>query len=60
MAAKRQRQAEEERTRKEAHESRLAKEYAQKMFDWGNVVLSQNHAMQKFMEVRSGYTCYGS
>jgi hypothetical protein len=22
--------------------------------------LSQNHAMQKFMEVRSGYTCYGS
>ena len=57
---KRQRQAEEERARKEAHDSHLAKEYAQKMFDWGKVVLSQNHAMRKFMEVRSGYACYGS
>ncbi|RLM86565.1 hypothetical protein C2845_PM04G24650 [Panicum miliaceum] len=35
MAAKRQRQLEEERARKEAHESHLAKEYAQRMFDWG-------------------------
>jgi len=47
---KRLRQAEEEHARKEAHDSHLAKEYAQKMFDWGKVVLSQNHAMRKFME----------
>ncbi|CAL4979876.1 unnamed protein product [Urochloa decumbens] len=47
MAAKRQRQLEEERAKKEAHEGCLAKEYAQKMSDWGEVVMSQ---MQKFME----------
>jgi hypothetical protein len=53
--AKCQRQLEEERARKEAYESRLAKEYAQRMFDWGKIVLNHNDSMQKFMEVRSGY-----
>ncbi|PUZ51086.1 hypothetical protein GQ55_6G145600 [Panicum hallii var. hallii] len=48
--AKRQRQLEEERARKEAYESRLAKEYAQRMFDWGKIVLNHNDSMQKFME----------
>ncbi|PAN34687.1 hypothetical protein PAHAL_6G142900 [Panicum hallii] len=48
--AKCQRQLEEERARKEAYESRLAKEYAQRMFDWGKIVLNHNDSMQKFME----------
>ena len=42
MGAKRQRQLEEERARKEAHDSRLAKEYAQSMFDWGKIALNHN------------------
>ena len=42
MATKCQRQLEEERARKEAHDSRLAKEYAQSMFDWGKIVLNHN------------------
>ncbi|RLM64607.1 hypothetical protein C2845_PM16G04330 [Panicum miliaceum] len=50
MAAKRQRQLEEERARKEAHESHLDKEYAQRMFNWGKIVLNHNDSMQKFME----------
>ncbi|CAL5078980.1 unnamed protein product [Urochloa decumbens] len=53
MAAKRQRQLEEERAKKEAHEGRLAKEYAQKMSDWGEVVMSQ---MQRFMESLAVHT----
>ena len=42
MVAKCQRQLEEERARKEAHDSHLAKEYAQSMFDWGKIALNHN------------------
>ena len=38
MAARRQRQHEEEQLRKEARDSRLAKEYAQTMMEWGRMV----------------------
>ena len=52
-AAKRRRQEEAERIRKEAHESRSAKEYAHNMAEWGRMVQICNENMQKFMQVRS-------
>jgi hypothetical protein len=52
MAARRQRQEEEDRMRKEASDSRLAKEYAQNMLDWGKTVHAHNENIQRFMEVR--------
>ena len=53
MAARRQRQQEEEQLRKEARDSRLAKEYAQTMMEWGRMVQDRDEKIQKFMEVRS-------
>ena len=53
MAARHRRQEEEERMRKEAHDSRLAKEYAQNMLEWGRMVHAHNENIQRFMEVRS-------
>jgi hypothetical protein len=50
-AARRQRQEEEERLRKEAHDGRMAKEYAQSMLEWGATVHAYCENMQKFMEV---------
>jgi len=38
--------------RKEASDSRLAKEYAQNMLDWGRTVHAHNENIQRFMEVR--------
>jgi hypothetical protein len=52
MAARRQRQEEEDRMRKEASDSRVAKEYAQNMLDWGKSVHTQMENIQRFMEVR--------
>jgi len=53
MAARHQRQEEEDRMRKEASDGRLAKEYAQNMSNWARMVHTHNENMQKFMEVRS-------
>ena len=53
MAARHQRQEEEDRMRKEASDGRLAKEYAQNMLNWARMVHTHNENMQKFMEVRS-------
>lgn len=53
MAARRQRQEEEERSRKEAHDSRMAKEYAQNMLERVRMVHARNENIQKFMEVTS-------
>ncbi|RLM60531.1 hypothetical protein C2845_PM14G09660 [Panicum miliaceum] len=52
IAAKSQRQDEDECARKEADESHLAKEYAQSMFDWGKIILIHTNTMQKFLELR--------
>lgn len=52
MAARRQRQEEQEHIRKEAHDSKLAKDYAQSMLEWGRTVQSQFQSLQSFMEVR--------
>ena len=38
MAAQRQRQEEENRMRKEAHDSCMAKDFAQRMLEWGRIV----------------------
>jgi hypothetical protein len=51
MAARRQRQEEDERLRKEAHDSRVAKEYAQNMTEWSRMVHAYTENMQKIMEV---------
>ncbi|WVZ89659.1 hypothetical protein U9M48_036034 [Paspalum notatum var. saurae] len=50
MAARRQRQEEEEHLRKEARDIQLANEYAQNMFEWGRMVHAHNVNIQKFME----------
>jgi len=52
MAARRQCQEEQEHIRKEAHDSKLAKDYAQSMLEWGRTVQSQFQSLQSFMEVR--------
>ena len=39
--------------RKEARDSRLAKEYAQTMMEWGRMVQDRDEKIQKFMDVRS-------
>lgn len=52
MAARRQRREEEERLRKEANDSKLAKNYADSMLEWGRTVQSQYGTLQRFMEVR--------
>ena len=41
-----------EHIRKEAHDSKLAKDYAQSMLEWGRTVQSQFQSLQSFMEVR--------
>jgi hypothetical protein len=51
MAARRQRQEEDERLRKEAQDGRVAKEYAQNMTEWGRMVHAYTESMQKFVEV---------
>jgi len=51
MAARRQRQEEDERLRREAHDGRVAKEYAQNMMEWSRMVHAYTKNMQKFMEV---------
>jgi hypothetical protein len=56
--AKCRRQEEAEHIRKEAHESRLAKEYAHNMAEWGKMAQIYNENMQKFMEVRSDMHIY--
>jgi len=53
-AARHQRQEEEERLRKEAHDGHAAKEYAKSMFEWGATVHAYNENIQKFMEVSCG------
>ncbi|CAD6269033.1 unnamed protein product [Miscanthus lutarioriparius] len=50
MAARHQRQEEEDRMRKEASDGRLAKEYAQNMLNWARMAHTHNENMQKFME----------
>ncbi|RLN22900.1 hypothetical protein C2845_PM07G12990 [Panicum miliaceum] len=50
MAATRQRQ-EEEHLRKEAHDSELAKDYAQSMLEWGRTVQSQ---FERIMPIYGG------
>ena len=60
VAARHQRQEEEERSRKEAHDSRVAKEYAQNMLEWGRMVHAHNENIQKFMEVTSHVHPYSS
>jgi hypothetical protein len=52
MASTRQRQEEEDRMRQEAGDSRLAKEYAQKMMEWGRVLHARIQSIERFMEVR--------
>jgi hypothetical protein len=51
MAARGQHQEEDEQLRKEAHDSRVAKEYAQNMMEWSRMVHAYTENMQKFMEV---------
>jgi len=51
MAARRQRQEEDERLRREAHDGRVAKEYAQNVSAWSTMVHAYTENMQKFMEV---------
>jgi len=51
MAARLQCQEEDERLRKEAHDCRVAKEYAQNMMEWSRMVHAYTENMQKFMEV---------
>ena len=53
MAARRQRQEEDERLRREAHDGRVAKEYAQNVLAWSTMVHAYTESMQKFMEVTS-------
>ena len=53
MAARRQRQEEDERLRREAHDGRVAKEYAQNVSAWSTMVHAYTESMQKFMEVTS-------
>jgi len=60
VAARRQRQEKEERSRKEAHDSRVAKEYAQNMLEWGRMVHAHNENIQKFVEVTSHVHPYSS
>ncbi|CAD6249966.1 unnamed protein product [Miscanthus lutarioriparius] len=43
--ARRQRQEEEERLRKEAHDGRAAKEYAKSMFEWGATQVASHTGM---------------
>jgi len=51
MAARRQRQEEDERLRKEAHDCRVAKKNAQNMTERSRMVHAYTENMQKFMEV---------
>jgi len=53
MAARRQRQEEDERLRREAHDGHVAKEYAQNVSAWSTMVHAYTESMQKFMEVTS-------
>jgi hypothetical protein len=39
--------------RKEARDSRLAKEYAQNLIEWGRMLQARDENIQKIMEVRS-------
>jgi len=50
MAAQRQRQEEENRMRKEAHDSCMAKDFAQRMLEWGRIVHDHYDNMRRFME----------
>jgi hypothetical protein len=54
VAARHQRQEEDECLRKEAHDGRVAHEYAKSMFEWGATVHAYNENIQKFMEVSCG------
>ncbi|KAL6639429.1 hypothetical protein ACP70R_023159 [Stipagrostis hirtigluma subsp. patula] len=60
VAAKRKRQEEEKIARQkeaqEARDSRLAKEYANSMMQWGQMVQQQNQNFQKFMENLAAHT----
>jgi hypothetical protein len=58
IAAKRKRQEEDERARKEARECHATKEYAQAMLEWGRVMQSHNETMQRFWPVRSDISLF--
>ncbi|KAL6645213.1 hypothetical protein ACP70R_016821 [Stipagrostis hirtigluma subsp. patula] len=58
-AAKRKRQEEEDARKKEAPEardSRMAKEYANSMLAWGQVVQNQNENFQRFLQALAAHT----
>ena len=52
MDAQRQRQEEENRMRKEARDSCMAKDFAQRMLEWDIIVHDHYDNMRRFMEVR--------
>jgi hypothetical protein len=52
MAARRQRREEENRLRQEASDGCLAKEYAQRMLEWGTGMTSRIQSIERFIEVR--------
>jgi hypothetical protein len=58
IAAKRKRQEEDKRARKEARECRAAKEYAQAMLEWGRVMQGHNETMQRFWQVTSDISLF--
>lgn len=50
MDAQRQHQEEENQMRKEARDSCMAKDFAQRMFEWGRIVHDHYDNMRRFME----------
>jgi len=52
MDAQRQHQEEENQMRKEARDSCMAKDFAQRMLEWGRIVHDHYDNMRRFMEVR--------
>ncbi|CAL5084017.1 unnamed protein product [Urochloa decumbens] len=50
VAVRRQHQDVEEQLRKEAHDGRLAKQYAESMLEWGRMVKARDENLQRFME----------
>ncbi|KAL6870899.1 hypothetical protein ACP4OV_014747 [Aristida adscensionis] len=50
IAAKRKRQEEDGRVQMEAHDCRVAKEYAQNMLEWGRVMQGHNATMHSFLQ----------